>query len=257
MDETFQQLNNLLKVDKNDLTPRISGKKREDRIAEAISWNSGVVGNLEYHTIFSEGEYSIRLGKPGKEAAQDYNMCKYKDGHRGNNPNDMRPVIFKNNILQENQVASFTEIFNELQTLGRADEYSLELIACLLFRSAYMIDHIETLSGIWRYDIPVEILNKIEEKLPIADNIPIKVFLHFLDALAWNEDTKYHTLGFNIKDGTGRKNNLLTCVNLIGVLLNKVPISKFAGSFSRPPIGISAISNKEALQIFPLLKPQD
>lgn len=257
MDEMTQQLNIILRVNKADLTPKISVKKREDRINEAVAWNSGDNNNLEYHTIFSEGEYSIRLGKPGKEASPTYNMCKYKDGHKGNNPNDMRPTIFKNGILQENQVASFTEIFNELQKLGREDEYSLELIACLLFRSAYMIDHIENPDGVWRYSIPEEIINKISEKLPLADNIPTKVFLHFLDALAWNEDVKYKTLGFEIKDGTGRKNNLLTCVNLIGVLLNRVSISKFAGSFSRPPIGISAISNKEAFHIFPLLVSQE
>jgi hypothetical protein len=166
----------------------------------------------------------------------------------------MRPSIFKDEDRQNEQIASFTDIFDELQRLGRADEGALELIACLLFRSAYMIDHEEISDGKWRYEIPTEVLSAITESLPTADGIPMKVFLHFLDALAWNEDVKYHTLGFPIHLGYGRKNNLLTCVNLIGVLLNKISISEFAGSFSRPPAGISAISNKKALEIFSFLR---
>ena len=251
---TNKNLRNILKVEETSLSTRVAGLKRIERVSEAISWSGGEQDDKKYYTIFSEGEYSIKLGKPGKEAAQAYNMCKYHDGHRGNNPNDMRPYIFKNNLPQEQQVASFTDIFNELQKLGRANEEALELIACLLFRSAYMIDHREISPSIWRYEIPNEIIDAITEKLPTADGVPMKVFLHFLDALAWNEDVKYHTLGFDVRLGYGRRNNLLTCVNLIGVLLNRVPISKFAGSFSRPPVGISDISKREALTIFPFLK---
>jgi len=251
-----ENLNNILKIERIDISTKVAGVKRMDRVLEAISWPGGTVDNLEYHTIFSEGKYSIRLGKPGKEASSAYSMCRYQDGHRGNNPNDMKPSIFKNESRQNEQIASFTAIFDELQTLGRADEDALKLIACLLFRSAYMVDHKEISPHIWRYEIPKEVLKIITDKLPTADGIPMKVFLHFLDALAWNEDVKYHTLGFPIRLGYGRKNNLLTCVNLIGVLLNKVSISKFAGSFSRPPVGISAISNREALEIFPLLNPE-
>jgi len=248
-----KKLKKILKVEEKSLSTKVAGLKRMERVLEAISWSGGKQDNKKYYTIFSEGEYSIKLGKPGKEAVRTYNMCKYHDGHRGNNPNDMRPYIFKNNLPQEHQVASFTNIFNELQKLGRANEEALELIGCLLFRSAYMIDHQEISPKIWRYEIPSEVMDVIVEKLPTADGVPMKVFLHFLDALAWNEDVKYHTLGFDVRLGYGRRNNLLTCVNLIGVLLNRVPISKFAGSFSRPPVGISDISKKEALTIFSLL----
>lgn len=247
-------LNEDLRVDRASLSTRIAGNKRMARVSEAISWDGGTENNLRYHTIFSEGKYSIRLGKPGKEAAPSYNRCKYRDGHSGNNPNDMRPSIFINEERQNEQLASFTDIFNELQALGRSDEGALELIACLLFRSAYMIDHREISPGIWRYEIPKEVLNVIKKTLPTANGMPMKVFLHFLDALAWNEDVKYYTLGYDIRLGTGRRNNLMTCVNLIGVLLNKVSIADFAGKFGRPPAGISDIAKKEALEIFPLLR---
>lgn len=198
-------LNDILRIDKISLSTKVAGKRRMDRVLEAISWDGGIEGEQKYYTIFSEGEYSIRLGKPGKEASPTYVMCRYQDGHRGNNPNDMRPSIFKNEERQNERVASFTNIFDELQRLGRADEGALELIACLLFRSAYMVDHREVSPGIWRYEIPNEVLSAITDDLPTADGMPMKVFLHFLDALAWNEDVKYHTLGFPIRLGYGRK----------------------------------------------------
>ncbi|MCA9327294.1 hypothetical protein KDA14_02075, partial [Candidatus Saccharibacteria bacterium] len=83
--------------------------------------------------------------------------------------------------------------------------------------------------------------------------VPPLVFLHYLNALALNEDVKYHTLGYDIVTGTGRRNNMLTCVNLIGVFLGGVSIVEFAGQFSRPPAGISAISQKKMREILPLL----
>jgi hypothetical protein len=249
-----KNLNDVLKVDRESMSSKVAGTKRLDRVSEAINWKGGNDGNLNFYTIFSEGDYFVNLGKPGKEAAPDYNRCKYHDGRSGNNPNDMKPTIFEKDVLQDKQIASFVDIFNELQKLGKENEQALEIIACLLFRSAYMIDHKEVSPKIWRYEIPDMAMKIIEEKIPTVNGMPIKVFLNFLDALAWNEDVKYHTLGFDIRLGTGRRNNLLTCVNLIGVLLNKIPIAKFAGNFSRPPAGISAISNKEALEIFPYLR---
>lgn len=244
----------LLKVDKSILRPFISGKKRKERVLESINWLSGSENQILYQSIWAgENGYEVKLGKPGKEASVDYNRCKYKDGHYGNNPNDMKPMIFLNGSLLENTVASFTDIFDELHKLNNISEVASELMACLLFRSAYMVDHEEVSEGVWRYDPPNEIVEKISEYISNIDGMPVIVFLNFLDVLAWNEDTKYHTLGYDITKDTGRRNNLLTCVNVIGVLLNKVKLSKFAGSFSRPPSGISAISRKEAFSCFPLL----
>ena len=246
--------NNLLKVDKDILKPGVSGKKRMERVLESISWSFGNEDSLLYQSIWRDNSgYEVKLGKPGKEAAIGYNRCRYKDGHYGNNPNDMKPVVFFNNNVLANQVASFADIFDELYKLKESSRLAAELMACLLFRSAFMIDHEEVEEGIWRYNPPLEVVKKISECISNINGMPVLAFLNFLDALAWNEDTKYYTLGYNIKDGTGRRNNLLTCVNVIGVLLDKVKLSKFAGNFGRPPAGISAISQKEALSIFPFL----
>jgi hypothetical protein len=250
------RFNQQLKIRRNDVSIRVAGDKRLASVTEAVAWPSGTQDELVFQTVWQGEPYSVRLGKPGKEAAADYANCRYRDGHRGNNPNDMRPSIFRGGELVEKHIASFVQIFDEIQKLSESgDDDALELIGALLFRSAFMIDHVEIEPGKWRYQPPVEVIAELKRILPLAEGLPIEVFLHFLDALAWNEDAKYHTLGYDIRTGTGRRNNLLTCVNLIGVLLNEVRISKFSGNFGRPPVGISAISNVEAYRIFPALAP--
>jgi hypothetical protein len=244
------------KINSQDVSIGVAGAKRLAHVSEAISWFSGTQEEQKFTTVWEKGEYSIKLGKPGKEAAPGYMGCKYQDGHRGDNPNDMRPSIFRNGTLVEKHIASFVQIFDEIQKLSESDnDNALELIGALLFRSAFMVDHKEVAPGVWRYHPPAEVMAELERSMPLAEGLPIEAFLHFLEALAWNEDVKYHTLGYDIRTGTGRRNNLLTCVNLIGVLLNEVRISKFAGNFGRPPVGISAISNVEAYRIFPALTP--
>ncbi len=251
------QFREQLKVKASDVSIAVAGAKRLAQVNEALSWPSGTQENLLYTTIWERENYSIRLGKPGKEAAPDYDRCKFRDGHKGNNPNDMRPSIFRNGTLVDKHIASFVQIFDEIQKLSESgSESALRLIGPLLFRAAYLVDHREIETGKWRYEPPVEVLAELHRILPLAEGIPIEVFLHFLDALAWNEDVKYHTLGYDIRTGTGRRNNLLTCVNLIGVLLNDVRVSKFAGNFGRPPVGISTISNVEAYRVFPALAPE-
>jgi len=238
---------------KDDTKKAIATEKRLASIKEAISWPSS--GDLEnkYRTkIFQLDEFEVYLSKPGKEAAADYMSAKYKDNRRGNNPNDMRPEIVINGSLKEKN-ASFVNIFEELQKIHLLSIDGVRLIACLLTRSAYMADHIEVQPGVFRYYPQQDLLNRLKVLIPEAYDVPIEVFLHYLEALALNEDVKYHTLGYDISSGIGRKNNLLTCVNIIGVLLGEVGIAKFAGNFARPPVGISAISLKKAYEIFPEL----
>jgi len=250
--EIVKELNILLAVTKEDI--KASGAKRMARVAESLSWKKGAQDKKVFYEIWSGGSYKIKLGKPGKEAATDYDRCRYKDGHKGNNPNDMWPSIWNSKGVIDKS-ATFINVFDELQTLLRSNENALELIACLLFRSAFMGDHVDIGSERWRYKPPAKVMNIIKKYAEPVFGVPIEVFLYYLDALAWNEDVKYHTLGYDITKDTGRQNNLLTCVNLIGVFLDRVPISKFAGGFARPPVGISAISRKKAFEILPLINP--
>jgi len=222
-------------------------------IEEALSWPMGKAqDSKKYQPVWSKGDDRILLGKPGKEAAPDYARCKYADGHYGNNPNDMLPCREHKGVVT-GAPASFRDVFEELQKIGRQDEMTLELLGSLLFRSAHVLDHVETTKGVWRYVPPQEVVNEIARVVPEAYGMPLEAYLHYLDALAWNEDVKYHTLGYDIAKGIGRRNNLLTCANIVAVFLGRVPIAKFAGSFARPPAGISPITNKDASYAFPLL----
>ena len=85
----------------------------------------------------------------------------------------------------------------------------------------------------------------------------VDVFLYFLDVLALNEDVKMHTLGYeNARYDYGRINTLLTFAHLIGVLLNRCSLAKFAGAFARPPAGMAPLPKIKGLfETFPLLSP--
>lgn len=241
-------------LSENDTKKKLATDKRLASVREAIDWPRGTdVDNKVRTVVFGRDNYQICLSKPGKEAAPDYTSARYKDGRRGNNPNDMRPEILADGLRIEKN-ASFRDVFEELQKIHLQSIDGIRILACLLARSAYMADHVEIQPGVFRYFPQSELLSKLKELIPSAYEVPIEVFLHYLDALALNEDVKYFTLGYDIGNGTGRKNNLLTCVNVIGVLLGKVSIAKFAGDFSRPPVGISAISLKMVYEIFPELK---
>lgn len=242
-----------LALPKEETIPKVAGAKRMQSVKEAVTWPKGDDVEHKLPTVlFTQGRYSVRLSKPGKEAAPSYASCKYKDGTIGNNPNDMRPEITLNGSLIEKN-ATFRDVYDELQKLHRASPEGVSLMGCLLSRSAFMADHKEISPGIWRYSPSAEVITEISKMIPIIYDVPVEIFLHYLNALALNEDTKYHTLGYDITKDTGRRNNLLTCVNLIGVLLDRVSIADFAGSFSRPPTGISAISMKKMWEIFPEL----
>lgn len=242
-----------LLLTKEDTTPRVAGQKRIESVLEAISWpTSNDIDNKLGTVVYSNGDYSVRLSKPGKEAAEGYDRCKYKDGHIGNNPNDMRPeILYMGNRIEKN--ASFDDIFQEIEIIKSANNEGLELMGCLLSRSAFMADHIEIEQGIWRYSPEVMLMDRLSTYVPTMFDVPAEVFMHYLNALALNEDTKYYTLGHDITKDTGRKNNLLTYVNLIGVFLGDISFIKFASSFSMPPTGISAISMKKMWETFPEL----
>lgn len=241
-----------LNLPKELTPPKVAGVKRLASVEEAISWPSGPDADHKEPTmIFSRGRYTVRLSKPGKEASPDYDRATYKDKSKGNNPNDMRPEIaIDGKVIEKN--ATFTDIFGELFKLHEASQEGIELMACLLARNAFMADHVEIKQGVWRYSPSQDAIAKLNKTIPLLYDVPIEVFLHYLDALALNEDTKYHTLGYDITKDTGRKNNLLTCVKLIGVLLEQISFADFAGGLiSRR--GVSPITLTKMYEIFPEL----
>jgi hypothetical protein len=250
---------------------KISSSTREQMIAEAISL---VSGDDSSNQIFSEyyrvsDFYKIGFLKPGKEAEPDYarcnhaRACKCCDGTlRGtNNQNDMLPVILN---LDGSKVldfdASFTDIFDSMSSMFRKSPIALDILGSLLFRSAFVLDHsisedeFELGKPRFRFAPSKFVLMKLESECPEVMNIPIRDFVFLLEVLALQEDVKYDTLGYEVSTkGYGRRNNLLTCAHCIAVLMGRAKLSKFAGSFARPPAGVSPMPQKEAPNFFPFL----
>ncbi len=236
-------------------------QRRVDAISEAISWPGqqaspaatsllAVGEGPILNEIWGRDEYVVYLAKPGKEAVPNYTGCRDREGHSTNNPNDMLPCVYKNGVPFGKNL-SFGDIFDEFFHLGSADSAALELMGCLLFRAAFMLDHKEVSSGEWRYFPPPDVVAELQRRTPQLADYPIDVFLHLLEAISWNEDVKYHTLGYEVtRNHVGRVNNLLTCVHLIAVHLRRVKFGDFAAALVKGR-GVGAIGQAKAREVLP------
>ena len=227
-----------------------------ERIDNSINFPSG--NSLEtkvYTTIWRDSEYFVKLGKPGKEVFRKLKVDEKGWAIGKLNTNDMTPTMYRGNQIIE-KPASFTEIFAELIRLNETNKESLELLGCLFFRSAFLLDHIKRGNN-WCYEPSEEVINKIESDVGTIAGLPVRLFLHFLDALAWNEDTKYFTTmdAKKLMDGVGRINNLLTCVHLITCLLGKTDLASFLGKFAQMR-GVSVLTPATFIEALPHLKPE-
>ena len=228
-----------------------SAELREKASKEAISWKGGSsINDKKVYSMYEYQNFKVVLKKPGKESPPDYNRCTYKGGKKGNNPNDMTPTLLFNGEVHENKFG-FDDIFEIIHSIS--DKRALEVLGALLFRMAYMLEHDLDNNQKVRLKLNEEALKLLEDKFPLVKGIPIRVFLYMLEIISLNEDVKYHTLGYNenFKNGTGKRNNLLTYSRLVAVLLERESFFAFAGSFARPPVGISSISNAKAFEFFP------
>jgi hypothetical protein len=232
-----------LQLPKGDLGP-LSRRRQTESVAEAIAFPVGTRGAQAFTRLIGVRGYEVGVRKPGKEA--DWEPPR-------TNPNDMLPTIRFNGEVIE-YAPGFTAIFEVLQDLGVGrNTLALELIGCLLFRSAFMLDHEEMEPACWRYVPPASVVADIEKWTPTAADLPIQVFLHLIEALALNEDVKYKTLNYDIQKGYGRRNNLATCAHIVAVFLGRASLVKFAGSLARPPSGVAPITRVGAEAAFPLL----
>lgn len=224
-------------------------QKKFETIRKALSL-SGNEGEDEYDFhcmwISSDGRWKVGVGKFGKEYYLD--RIKWKDGHVGNNPNDMRPMIYCDGVEIQFD-SSFDHVFRFFQEVGAESHETLELLGSLFFRNAFLLDHDENLD----YRPSGEIVSAIEAVVPEYDGIPIEVYLQYLEMIAWNEDVKYDTLGYDVTKGIGRQNNMLTYAHLISIILGKGSLSKLCSSFTRPPVGVSPITINLAAETFPML----
>lgn len=181
-------------------------------------------GSFDYHTIWtsSDNQYEVSVGKFGKEYYQN-NKKNKKTGIKGNNPNDMKPSVFQNGAELVFD-ASFKNVFDFLIAVSKIDKRVLRLLGCLFVRNAFLEDHSCT-NGKYIYSPPKDIIEIIVAAIPTFNNIDTEVYLHYVDAIAWNEDVKYWSLEYDLKKGIGRQNNMLTYAHIVAVLLGEASLS--------------------------------
>jgi hypothetical protein len=210
--------------------------------------------NQLFHEFYTYKDYRIGVSKPGKEVFSE--NIKYKDGLKSNNPHDMTPTILKGGEKIEYD-GSFSAIFKEFVKLYNSKN-ALHVLGALLVRNAYLLDH-QKIGSNWRYSPPQDEIEYLNNHCSDFLGMPILVFLYYIELIAVNEDTKYTTLGYDISQGFGRKNNLLTYAHIVMLLSQKhnqdegeflVSFLGFAGRLSSPPVGLNPISLKKAREYF-------
>ena len=198
-------------------------------------------GNFIFTQVWAGDNYSVKFCKYGKEY---YRECDKR------NVNDMAPTIFCDNEICEYD-ASFRAIFRLSENLKNSgDTNSLLLLGCLFIRNAFLVDYVHTDNG-YRYVIPHAALEYLKEHVNAHAGIPIEAFLMYIDAIAWQEDVKYTTLGKTITSDVGRKNNMLTYARFIACLLGRSSYAEMLNKFS---MGVSALPKAEIAATFPELR---
>jgi hypothetical protein len=183
--------------------------KREKRISEALTWDSGTQDNPRKHLItrLSDGT-EVYFLKPGKEV---FNQ-------KRPNPNDMFPVVGSPDI-----VLRFDDVWSYLSKISVVDFDQFKAVLTMVYRIAYFIDHVEDRDGNVRYEPNGELIRLIDAiDIEAGAGFPFRLIglLHFLDLLGWNEDMKYHVEqgrptfsgAYDVK--VGRINTLLTCIRV-------------------------------------------
>ncbi len=235
-------------------------KRRLAAIQEAISWPAGpsreeqVSSMLFEHTDARGFEWQVVLSKPGKEAFLTQRR----------NENDMFPRVLRDG-QDINYGESFAGIWNELENIakspGGGGAYALELIARFVIAAAYMVGHEEVEAGKWRVSQGPD-MKKFYEDLEslvlattfIQGNVPLRVFLNLIDAIALQEDVKYFTLGEGVYPGSkGRENNLKTTAGVIRYLGGGERISWLVGRLSSQPPGVLNMTQGSVREFFPPL----
>lgn len=239
------KLNKVLAIDKNAI--KLAKSLRAKSIDDAVLLSEGPSRNkMHYHILWQGDGYEVGVGKPGKETVTK-NVI-------NPNINDMWPFIRKDGVYDEKS-ASFDDIFYELEHMRNRSRHSLELLGCLLARSAYMLDH-DVVDQKVVYVPPKIVMDEISKDISTMFKVPLVVFLQYLEAIALNEDVKYqkrlNMKGKPYAKAAGRPNNLLTCAHLIAVLLQKTSVVGFATGFAKKR-GVSPLDAEQLMGCFPLL----
>lgn len=226
-------------------------------VDKAMSWPGEMEdGKYIYHYMWKSrnGKWAVALGKFGKEYY--CNQIRYADGHKGNNPNDMKPVVFKDGQILD-FCPTFEDIFDYFEDVANRYHFKgLELLGDIMVRQAYKQDHYLDESGEFLYIPPQAAVSRLKKLLRTCMGIDPEAFIQFINALALNEDVKEVTIGNVNLNNYGSKNTLLTFANEIGHLLGRVKLCDFCGGFTKRPIGMSPIPAYKIADVFPHLNFQ-
>lgn len=225
--------------------------------------------------------YTTRVGEkiyiqyPGKESVSS-------DKAELLRPWDFRPKLQKRDGTFMEDL-TFKDIWNDLARISAQNEKTestLAEIATIFFRMAVMVDHCElnnpyntfnskNMSPISSENInwyslthDCDILDYIGPKIGDIRNVSFEAYLYYNDLLAQNEDCKYYFRDIHIKknnwdSNTGRYNNLMTHVNILGFLKGNLEFTSLVNSFQNGR-GVAPATQKSLPEItnnLVILKP--
>lgn len=172
--------------------------KRRKRVLESTNWKGGSLENPKKYVVAKlPNGLEVYFLKPGKETKRETP-----------NIHDMKPCV---EDMQKDY--GFDDIWAQLSKISVYDFEIFRAVLTLIYRNAYLLDHVEENNGHIRYkpdENIMECIQELENKTGDIMEYGLFGFLNFLDILGWNEDVKYNELS----EKTGRLNTLLTCITI-------------------------------------------
>jgi len=265
------------------MNPRLSNIKWIKKLSrKGLSYQKKERQLLVHTTDMGE---RIFIQYPGKES-RTHNKNRKERKKTAIRPWDFRPILYISGNVEPHEDMSFgmmwATIFETANKLTRKNKKeTLRVLATLLYRMAFMLDHVElkifktqirdvtykkngktkfsrkvgkTLPRLFKYKPNKQVLDYIAEKCPQWGEMSFEGFLFYNELLAWNEDCKYYYQKNHAKDTvkwidkTGRVNTLLSHIRILGYMLGEVPLSDIFDGFARQK-GISPAPNDEITRI--------
>lgn len=239
------------KIDDNEFRQKVFDK-RVELIKIAEGW-SGLDerGSYIFHNVWrsNDNNYVVSLGKYGKEYYQPGTT-----GHGVKNCNDMRPSIIKDGQVLMSVKGGFDDIFRLMERCKEdGKEDVLRAFAILFFRNALLLDH-SIVDGKYYYNPDSGLIDYICSEFPSWEDVPMDVYIRFLDAIGYNEDVKYYTKGKLEKTkGIGRENNMRTYAYVICCILGYEKWSPCIYNLMKH-FGVAPITNEMMGRHFPELE---
>lgn len=130
---------------------------RTQKILEAIVFKGGTFDNRKKHLISSlpNGKEAY-LFKPGKKAKR-----------KVSNIHDMNPNVGQNEISETDSWA-FDKIWEYLIKISIINQITFRKVLVLLYRKCFMLDHVDTGGGKFRYSPSPELLAYIDWYIQLA-----------------------------------------------------------------------------------------